>query len=345
MPLTEAALRAACRVELAALSARPTSRAPGRRSSLAGVADHAATEAALAQSYRMLADLEPGAVARLARLSPRAAEVVRLASGARKRLRGDFFDLTELVEAAISVLDGDGADLDDIGSVVLHLPDPLTGRERRLLEALARGTTVVVLAGKSGDERADAALRRSVAKLGFSAPAEEEAARARTDRRFERLYSLPDVDGEVAMAVRLLVGHATTGGDLGRCILTFPAAAAELDYPGRLAAAIAAAGLPSCGTGLRLDSRPEARLVLALAGLAAGEGDDLRLDRHDVVSLLGSGAFDPGSELAAGLGHLFTHRADGDAGLASGRLDRCSRAAGVVRGLHQWQSRLGAYSR
>ncbi|MGH9291210.1 MAG: hypothetical protein ACRDZ6_00335, partial [Acidimicrobiales bacterium] len=60
VPLTEAALRAACRVELAALSARPTSRAPGRRSSLAGVADHAATEAALAQSYRMLADLEPG---------------------------------------------------------------------------------------------------------------------------------------------------------------------------------------------------------------------------------------------------------------------------------------------
>ncbi|MGH9294157.1 MAG: PD-(D/E)XK nuclease family protein, partial [Acidimicrobiales bacterium] len=42
---------------------------------------------------------------------------------------------------------------------------------------------------------------------------------------------------------------------------------------------------------------------------------------------------------------LFTHRADGDAGLASGRLDRCSRAAGVVGGLHQWQSRLGAYSR
>jgi RecB family exonuclease len=374
-PLGPVALRAAARVALGEV--------PGV---FAPVARHPSTEAGLAAAYRDLRRATKSELDDLAATGERAASVVQLVRTMRTLIEGHFYDGTDLLEAAVDRLDRDGCagELDEVGSVLVYLPDPLGRDESRLLVALARRLEVLVLAGRTGDHLADRAVDRWVVALaaGGFGPAPAGAAGTgpaaaagtgpaaaagtgpapaavagtgpaagagtpdppSTPARFGSLVSAPDEDVEVREAVRRLVLHAEAGGDLGRCIVTFPDGFRSGDVGRRLREQLEVAGIPCSGQArLRLAETPPAQLLIGLVKLAAPAPEGRELDRGQVIAWLGRGPIRCGRGLTRGLA---TVTADGGepAGVPVGAWDRCSRSAGVLSGITQWRERLRSYA-
>jgi RecB family exonuclease len=347
-PLTQVALHAAARVAL--------SESPGL---LGPVAGHPATEASLAATYRDLRRLSDEELNRLASASGRAHDVVALVRVAARLLEVDYYDTADLRVAALRRLEGrsagaadDAADgFADIGRVVVYLPDPLQSEETGLLAALAGRLDVVVLAAVTGDEVADRAVERFVARLaGLFAPgapsgrrldregAPESHAAAALAERFGGFLSAPDEDVEVREAVRRLVAHAEAGGDLGRCVVAYPDSARTLEVGRRVCEQLKAAGIPcSGGAPSQLSETPHARLLSGLVELAKPVAPGHELERGEVMAWLASGPIRSGHGLTRWLGSLTE-----DGGLPVGTFDRCSRSAGVLSGMAQWRSRLGS---
>jgi ATP-dependent helicase/nuclease subunit B len=372
--LTDAVLRAACRMELAELRDRRPS------SWLAPVADHGATESALAATWRMTRRLAPGTMSRLAQIPGRTAEVAALAEAVSRRLAPHFFDGEELMERAAGVVELGAVELGEIGPVVVFDPDPMPPRTLQFLGALGRRIGVTVVARLCGDDLADRAvlnMGRRLAELGFDVGNPPTGA-ATTGKL--TLTSVPDDDEEVRHAVRLLVGHAEAGGDLGRCVVTFPHDVSDASLADRISAQLRGAGVPHSGAGSTLASLPEGRAYLGLVALASDGEESPALDRGAIMAWLRSGAVRADRGLARGLGHLLVSdggtqvgaadrpATEGGSGvlssgadeeaphgtapppvglgrLAVGRMDRCSRAAGVVGGIEQWRARLSSYAR
>lgn len=343
LPLVEAALRAACRSELAEAGHAH------RSSWLSPVAGHPATEAALARSYRSIFRLDTASLQRLGHSAGRLGDVVALARSVRGRLSPHFLDADELADLAVRALEDASAVLDDVGPVVAFAPDPLPPSSMRFVAALAHRTEVRLLARLTGDELADRAVTVAVDRLvatGFAESPGSRPAPARAGR--VEVLSLPDEDEEARVAVRLLVGHAEAGGDLGRCVVTFPHRETSEAIAQRISSYLRRAGLPFSGdTGMTLAHTPEGRVLLGLVRLACDGEDEPRLERRSLMAWLRCGPVRADRGPARGLGRLLVD--DGApvprAALAVGRMDRCSRAAGVVGGLGQWRSRLASYAR
>src|SRR4051812_2720240 len=120
------------------------------------VAHHPATETALVAAYRELRDLSPAALDAVAATGPRAADVVRIQRRARERLETAWYDEQDLLLAARQVVNAGSPAVAELGSVVVHLPQQLSRHSAMLLAAVAEAVDVVVLAGSTGLERADA---------------------------------------------------------------------------------------------------------------------------------------------------------------------------------------------
>ena len=119
-PATSAVTAAAVR---ACLDADPGSFAP--------VAAHPATARALARSHRALRDVDPGALPHLVHVSSLTADVVRLHQATRDRLIDGFYDTTDLLHTATNLLRSGAASTDELGTLVLYLPQDLRpGRDR-----------------------------------------------------------------------------------------------------------------------------------------------------------------------------------------------------------------------
>jgi ATP-dependent helicase/nuclease subunit B len=383
-PLGPVARRAAARVALGEV--------PGVFSS---VARHPATEASMASVYGDLRRASAAELDVLAAPGGRGADVVKLVRAMRRLLAGDYYDTSDLIEAAVAQLDGDagGELLLEIGSVVVYLPEPLGPDESSLLVALARRLEVLVLAGRTGDQLADRGVDRWVESLagGFDGPARPAArlasaspgpasaspgpaslasaspgpasaspgpaslapaslapaspfpgvpAAAPPAATFDSLVSAPDEDVEVREAVRRLVLHAEAGGDLGRCIVTFPDGVRAAEVGRRLGEQLRVAGLPSSGSArMRLSDTPHAQLLTGLVRLAMPAQPGHELDRGQVVAWLGRGPIQCGQGLTRGLA---TVEAEGC--VPVGAWDRCTRAAGVLSGITQWRDRLRSYA-
>ena len=340
-PLAEAALRAACRRELLSLR-------EGRgRSWLGPVADHESTEEALARTWRAARFLDPAILGRVGRLGGRAREVARLLAAVSDRLSPHFFDGEELVEQASRALEQGVADLDGIGPVVLYGLAPPSQRTIGFLEVLAARTQVAVLLRLAGDELADQALFATAARLGEHGFAVPRAPQVVFERREVDVLSVPDEDEEVRAAVRLLMAHAEGGGDLGRCVVTFPHDVSEVSLVDRLADQLRRADVPfGAYGGTALGATPQGRLLTGLVALACQGEEEPSLERGAVLAWLRSGPVRADRGIARGLTGLVAKGALASQGhLAVGRIDRCSRAAGVAAGIEQWRARLGAYSR
>src|SRR5581483_1560674 len=134
------------------------------------VADHPSTESALVTAYRELRDVSSDALDALARLSPRASDVVRLHRSTRARLAGSWYDEEDLLDAAIAVLDRHPLTVDELGSVVVYLPEQVTRHGAALVRAVAGRSDVLVLAGSVGHAEADAEVVGSVRRLEGPAP-------------------------------------------------------------------------------------------------------------------------------------------------------------------------------
>lgn len=230
----------------------------------APVASHPATETALVAAYRELRDLSPAALDAIARTGRRAGDVVRLHRAARAHLEAGWYDEEDLMAAATAALGTAGAV--DPGEVVVYLPQRLSLHAGRLLEA----TGARVLAGTTGDPRADADVVEALSRLGqaspplplLTAPATSDPA-ART-----RILTASDAEDEVRAAVRAVVDAVRDGTPLDRIAVLYP----EPEPYARLVyERFAAARLPTNGASVvPLAARVAGRALLQLLELPEG---------------------------------------------------------------------------
>ena len=127
---------------------------------------HPATVQALAAAHRELREVAAGELDAIAGCGePIASDLVRLHRRVTGLLAADWYDTTDLRRAAATVLRGEPRRGREIGEVVLFLPQELAPSATALLRELpAAGLRVV--AGRTGEERADAGVVEAVRGLG-----------------------------------------------------------------------------------------------------------------------------------------------------------------------------------
>jgi hypothetical protein len=286
--------------------------APGR---FRPVATHPATEAALVEAHRELSTLDDAALDALTRTGPRAADVVRISRRVRSSLAGEWYDERDLMDAAAAVAEAGTPLVDDLGGLVVHLPQELTLPGAALLRSLSARVKVTVIAGLSGVEPADAPVRTALARLDVEVPALPVDVPHAT-----RVVSASDPDDEVRAVVRLVVDAAREGVPLERMAVLY---GAPEPYARLVHEQLDGAGIAHNGAAVR--TLADSVLGRGLLGLLALPDRDFQ--RHDVMRLLASAPVFVGGRAAP-----------------SARWERISRLAEIVRGPEQWQQRLDRYA-
>lgn len=281
----------------------------------AGVHTHPATERSLVRAHRALSEVTEAGLTALEAGSARTAEVVRVHRAVSDRLGVRFSDEQDLVAAALDALTDDAPVLADLGPAMLFLPQRLTTSQARLLQAFGARRTLEIIAGETGHLEADAAVRDGLGRLGVTWPAPTpvpiEPAVA------DRAVSVSDADDEVRHAVRLVLGAARNGTALGRCAVLY---GSRDPYARLVGDALDAAGIEWFGSAVQTaESSLLGRSLLALLALP-----DHDFSRRDVAAWL-AGAPIRGID-------------NRPAPVAA--WERASRAAGIVAGVDQWQTRL-----
>lgn len=283
----------------------------------AAVATHPATEAALVAAYRELREASPRSLEALAATGRRAGEVVRLHQATRARVEPDWYDEQDLMAAAARVV-ADGGGLGGAATVLIHLPQRLTPHAAALLRTVGDAAPVVVLAGCTGDDRADSEVIRSIQLLGVdlgdgpeSLSLPEAVSPGRT-----QVITTSDADEEVRAAVRAVVEAVHGRTPLDRIAVLHAAA----DPYGRLLREhLSAAGLQVNGTAdVPLTARLAGRTLLGLLDLPASG-----FRRQDVFAWL--------------TGAPVVH---GGSSAPTAAWERLSRAAGVVGRRGDWDELL-----
>jgi hypothetical protein len=287
--------------------------APGR---FRPVAEHPATEAALVAAHRELSTLDHDALDALARTGPRAADVVRISGLVRSRLASEWYDERDLMDAAAAEIEAGAPLLGSLGAVVVHLPQDLSTPAAALLRGVAARRPVTVVAGTSGDPRADAPVHAALARLDLVVPAVVAPASTAT-----RVISASDPDDEVRAVVRLVVEAVHDGVPLERMAVLY---GAPEPYARLVHEQLDGAGIPHNGAAVRtLADRALGRGLLGLLALP-----DHEFQRHDVMRLLATTPVYHGGRVAP-----------------SASWERISRVAEIVRGPEQWQQRLERHFR
>lgn len=295
-----------------------------------GVQSHPTTERSLVSAHRELSEVPDPSLDRLAAASARAKDVVRIHRAVKEGLADRFHDEQDLIRYAVEAL-ARGAPPVDLGPVIVFLPQRLTAGQARLLNAVAERTTLTVIAGKTGEADADAAVKNSLARLDLASnPAAvfDAAPAPPPDDIFKtaagavggvRALSVSDPDDEVRHAVRAVVDAVRAGASLGRCAIVYGSAD---PYARLVGDALDSAGIEWYGAAVRTaETSLLGRSLLAM--LALGDND---LARRDMTAWLASGAV----------------RTDGRWAPAAA-WERAARAAGVTAG-DQWTSRLGRHA-
>lgn len=286
----------------------------------ASVAGHPATERALVSSHRELAGLSEDRLNAVAQASARAAEVVRVHRHTRAVLAPDWHDEHDLMEAAVAALGQDPSRL--TSSVILYLPQDLSAGGAALIRSLAERAQLRAIVGRSGEEAADHALDRALARAGIDLATAANAAEP-APAHAQRILSVSDPDEEVRTVVRRIVTAAREGIPFARMGIIYAGADPYLRL---LHQHLDAADVPHHGAPLRtLGQSLTGRSLLALLALP-----DRNFRRHEVMTLVSSSPL-----LDAGV----------DPRPVPGRAwQRISREAGVVDG-DDWDHRLATFAR
>lgn len=278
----------------------------------APVLTHPSTERALVRAHRELSDVSPAGLATLASAGRRAAEVVRVHRSTRKLLSESWYDEHDLMTSATQVIDDGAPFLEDLGRIIVHLPLRLSNAATVMMAALAQRMDVDVIAGFTGQPKADVTLIDTLGRLGIEA----EAPAAQFPATNE-VISTADADDEVRMAVRRVVDAAREGIPLERIAVLY---GTDRPYSRQLHEYLAAANVPFNGSAPRTIG--EALLGKSLLRLLALPDRDFR--RDDVFNLLA------GASLRDAEGAFVPTTA----------WERVSRTAGIVGGSTQWVDRL-----
>ena len=303
-PLTSAVLAAAARDVLRA--------EPGM---FDGVADHAATQAAVVSLYGELSRALPPTLAGIAASGHRGSEVVRIVRAVAARLH-DHHDEDDLATAAAARVLGDRSVAASLGTVVWHLPERLSPAMRDLVAAVMRSAPSSAVVGLTGADDADAAVHEVCAEVGLHLPAGPRVAA----RPADRTISVSDPDEEVRATIRDVMALVGSGTDLDRIAVLYPT---PDPYARTLLEQLAGAGIPHNGPGTtRLADTVAGRTLVAALALP-GRG----WRRGDVIALVTAAPVRHGATL-----------------VSATRWDALSRAAGVVGGLDDWRSKLAAHA-
>jgi ATP-dependent helicase/nuclease subunit B len=280
----------------------------------APVAGHPATVRALVAAHRELRDADEDGLTAIANQgNPVQRELIRLHRDVVRRLHG-FYDVTDLRRAAARV-QRERPD-PEIGSVILFLPQDLTRDAAALVGALAATARLTVIAGSTGVSRADAAVQRTLARLGL--PSENADLSPATPAATEVRHA-SDADDEVRAVVREVM-TALRSTPAHRVAVLYGSAQ---PYARLLAEHLGAAGLTRSGAGVRPTiERTLARLLLDLLALPA---HDWR--RDEVTSVIARATIRQGNGRR----------------LPAPTWERMSREAGVVAG-DDWRVRLTRYA-
>jgi ATP-dependent helicase/nuclease subunit B len=283
----------------------------------APVAGHPATVRALVLAHRELRDVDDAALTAIAAGGgPVAADLIRLHRTVNARLADRHYDVADLRREAMGGLRRRPDLAEDIGRVVVFLPQDLRLGAVALLADILATTGGQVIAGRTGDPRADAAVLRTVQRLLPDAVAPADPVSAPTAAT---VMHASDADDEVRCVVRRVVTALRTT-PAHRIAVLYGSAR---PYARLLAEQFAAAGLARNGAGISPTlERTLTRLLLDLLALPAHGWR-----RDEVLSLIARAT---------------VRTADGRR-LPAARWERTSREAGVVTGA-DWEVRLGGWA-
>lgn len=283
----------------------------------APVTGHPSTEEALVRAHRELSELQPASLATLERQGRRAGDVVRIHRAVRERISADWFEESDLMAAAEQVVAAGSPVLDDLGTIVVYLPEDLSLPATRMLRAVARATTVEVVAALTGVQPADDEVRRTLRRLGLRLPDAAVAPAPGVDE----VVSVSDAEEEVRSAVARVIASARDGVPLERMAVLYPS---PQPYARIAHEQFQAAGIAYNGAAVRpLADRVVGRWLLDLLDLPTRD-----YDRPAVMGLLTS------APVVTEHGHR----------VPAGAWERITRDAGIVRGRDAWWTRLEHYA-
>lgn len=287
---------------------------PGLFSEVAG---HPATVRALVGAHRELRDLTPDALDAVAGHSKLTAELVRLHRALTDRLARQWYDQTDLLRTVTQLCAEKPRITAEFGVLVLYLPQALSQAEAGFATALAAHGDLQVVAALAGDARADAAVRRTLHRLGRIA---DWSTTPDPKPTATRVITASDADDEVRCIVRDLVATLQAGSPAHRVAVLY---AAQVPYARLLHEHLQAAGITVNGPG----TRPVLERAVVRSYLEV-----LALYEHDL----------PRADVFRALAEAPVRRPDGSRVPVS-RWERLSRSAGVVRG-DDWAQRLTSYA-
>ncbi len=301
-PLTNPVLGAAVRVALA-----------DNPRHFAAVAEHHATERALAQLTGELSNVSNAALDRVASASASAGSVIALHRSIQSLLSA-FHDESDVAAAAARRTDL-GVDPEHFGPIIWYLPAPMASPLQRLMRSLNQVGRLSAVVGLTGADDADQPVRDVCAAAGFdlelSVP-ESPIAAVTADR----IVTVTDADEEVRAVVRSIVELADDGVDLDR-IGVFHAAPDP--YVRILQQQLGAAEIPFNGPSrTRLAESVPGRTILSALALPSE-----RWRRDRVMALVSGGPL----------------RVAGEPCRPSA-WERLTRDIGVVGGLADWHSKI-----
>jgi ATP-dependent helicase/nuclease subunit B len=278
------------------------------------VAEHPATIRALTNAHRELRDLSDAALDTISAETPLGHDLVRLHREVTDRLTEKWYNPTDLLHTAAGIVKQHPERVVEMGAIALYVPQDLTQAETSLAAALADHADLTVLAGLTGQPRADEAVRRTLRRLSLEPTESEFPAPIATE-----VFNASDADDEVRCLVRK-IADTLTATPAQRVAILY---GTPTPYARLLHEHLEAAGIALNGPGVRaVHERATARCLLEVLALAE---PDL-----------------PRADLFRALAEAPTRTFDGSLVPVS-RWERISRSAGVVSG-DDWQQRLGIYT-
>ncbi len=283
---------------------------PGR---FEGVQTHPATERSLVKAHRALSEIPADTLKLLSQGSTRTADVIRIFHAVNHRIDNNFSNERDLVDEAIKAISTGASTVADLGPAILFLPQRMSTNHIGLLKALGTHHEMQIIAAASGTPEADDPVRLAVEQFGveWSPPPFVEAPVA------DRALSVSDADDEVRHAVRSIVEASLEGTPFNRCAVLY---GSHEPYARMVSDAFDAAGIEWFGQSVR--TTESSLLGRALLGMLKLSDHDF--SRHDVCAWLASAP---------------VRRTDNKQ-IPVAAWERASRAAGVVSGLDQWNTRL-----
>ncbi len=279
------------------------------------VADHHATEAAVARVYAELSNVDEPLLHDVAAHGPTADAAVSVVRSVRSRLQHHHGEADLALAATQRVND----QLQPFGHLVWFLPSEMTPPIERFLRTAFERSSTTVIVGATGNQEADRATHVACEAVGVRPSQLRGHATAVAPPIADLLVSVTDADEEIREVTRRIVGLAADGIPLDRIGVFYPA---PDPYVRMIEQHFRGAGLTANGPSpLRLADSTVGRTLLGALELPT------RRWRRDRVLSLVSGA-----------PVRFEDRA-----VRPSVWERISRSAGVVQDLSDWRRKLGSH--